>query len=265
MQPETEYFYRICSINRGGNSDYSNIASAVTHAQEVFLISYDNGNLENFLTIPDMWGFGDSNFNVRFTPPFAPFYIIETHIGLFNLENHGNPDMEVILWQSGEIDGEPGYPVEVIDNIVIANEDLIFSDADDIQFNIIDLTELRIGINDEIDFHIGVNIVSEDEEDTLSVLIDDGRANQTRSVFWAGNMDQWVKMDSDEGFGENFNFAIRAVITDENPFGNGLRPVRPNYHPGNVAIIYPSRLNGSNQKTINFGGEVIQRRVRSIR
>ncbi len=211
-----------------------------------------------FWTIPDIDELGDSHFNVRYTPPFAPFTIVEAHIPIFYLfGEQGTPGMSVHVWQSGEQNREEGYPGELIDSINIAFDDILFSDEiagqdDSVTivpvWNVIDFTDLEISFNDEVDFHVGVNAILDDERDSLAIISDDGQEHPTnRSIFWNGEDEEWSRM-IDMNFGDlgediGFNFTFRVVIAD--PLGVRTTLTPSGYIPTAVVLnpAYPNPFN----------------------
>lgn len=170
----------------------------------------DPRNLPYFWTIPNDWG--DIYPNVRFTPTFAPFRLLQVHIPLFDVfEQMGEPNMRIIIWQSAN-----GNPGEAIDSIYVPFEDLVFTSGDDPPaFNVINVSELDISFNDVMDFHIGVDLVSDNDGDTLAIYFDDGRFSQTtRSYIMLtdGEEPEWFLLTDVDGIELPYNFAIRCVI-----------------------------------------------------
>lgn len=205
------YFYRLCAFNQEGCSEYSNVVSDIID-RELVTISYDNGNLINFLTLPETNGMKDKYYNVRFTPPAAPYRVNSVHIGLFEMFGRiGTPGMRVYVWESGEQNGEDGYPVEFLDSLDIPFEDLVFGNDEPV-FNLIDLTPLEIYYNGLTDFHIGVDIIADSETDTLAIYVDDGESPSTRSGFYSVDDERWYKMDDEDAYRMPYNFAIRAAV-----------------------------------------------------
>jgi PKD repeat protein len=205
------YFYRVCAFNQEGCSKYSNVVSDIID-RELVTIGYDNGNLINFLTLPESNGMNDKYYNVKFTPPAAPYRVNSVHIGLFDLfGGMGTPGMRVYVWQSGEQNGEGGYPMDILDSLDIPFEDLVFGNEEPV-FNLIDLTPLEIYYHGMTDFHIGVGIITDSETDTLAVYVDDGESPSTRSGFYSVDDERWYKMDDPDAYDTPYNFAIRAAV-----------------------------------------------------
>ncbi|MDP8229029.1 MAG: T9SS type A sorting domain-containing protein [Candidatus Electryoneaceae bacterium] len=211
-----------------------------------------------YWTIPN--GANDRHFNVRFSPPFAPFRILEVHIPVFDLwEEQGTPGMRVIAWYSGDQFDDPGYPTEAIDSVDVPFEDLEFSSVKEgvivSVLNPIDLRELEIVINDTVDFHIGVDLVTSGESDTLAVISDDGNEEYEtdRSVVWNGIDSVWSKMIDlvyleEENVG--FNLAIQVVIEDENGERVILNPAVNFPRTVSLEPAYPNPFNS--QTNVRF-------------
>jgi len=215
-------------------------------------LTYDDPNdITTMLSIPDEYDNGDAYFNVRFTPLYAPFYLMEVLLPLFDMwGDPGTPNLRVIIWQSGDIGGDSGFPVEPIDSIDVPFEDLIFSEGgvDYPPFNIIDLRPLEISFNDKIDFHIGANLIDDDDDndhDTLGILMDDGEYDDNdRSGMWDGNLGEWSKLVETEGIMTPYNFAIHAVIS---PQPEGIPEIlNPSPVPNTLLIdpAWPNPFNG---------------------
>jgi len=194
-----------------------NIVPTGADEDSAVLAYEDQTALRYFFTLPD--SFSDRTYNVRFSPTFHPFYLKAMLIPLFNLFGAaGHPNMQVSVWQSGEVDGEPGMPAEFIDTLNVDGEHFIFSGRDTIRYNYIDLTSLQFSSTDSLDFHIGVDIHNSREHDTLAIYLDNAHDMPSdRSIFWNGVENNWVKVIDNTGHG--YNFAIRAVITDTQPWG----------------------------------------------
>ncbi len=207
----------------------------------------DPRRLPWFWSIPDVDGIGDRYPNVRFSSEYAPFYLMEAHLPLFDMfGNQGRPDMRVIVWQSGEIDSIPGYPVQPMDSILVPFEELEFGGEVPI-WNCIDLRDLGISFNDLIDFHIGVDIVTERETDTLAIYFDDGHYSQTtRSGIWDGEFECWNHLDDVSGLELPYNFAIHAVISPE---PDGVPTVLRPTCPPRTTILQPAYPNPFNERT----------------
>jgi len=205
----------------------------------------DPEEVTNFLTLPDYFDLNDLFYNVRFTPLYAPFQIFAVRIPLYDLNGQaGRPGMVITIWESGEQDGEPGYPTDSIVTIAIPYEDLIISPADSgLIFNTIDLSVLNISFNDEVDFHISISVIGDEENDSLAIYMDDGEyVEDSRSGLFLGadSLEEfpWIKLQDLEDF-LPYNFAIHAVIgeplhfsDDNNYFGTPrtilMEPAYPN-------------------------------------
>lgn len=208
-------------------------------------LRYENpANLPNILTIPDVWGFGDMYLNVRFTSIYAPFKLLEVHFPLYDLGS--TPDLRVLIWESGEQNDVFGYPTEPIDSVLVQGEDLEFS-PNDPAYNVIDLRELNIVFNDLIDFHIGINPVLKEEADSIGLYLDNGRYTETsRSGFWNGELEEWVKMHEETGLDSAFNLAIHAVIASDTLAAPIV--LEPATQPATI-IIEPAYPNPFNEHT----------------
>jgi hypothetical protein len=174
----------------------------------------------------------------------------------------GHPNMQVSVWQSGEVDGEPGMPAEFIDTLNVDGSDFIFSGKDTITYNFIDLTPLRISVNDSIDFHIGVDLHNSGVRDTLGIYLDNAREMPSdRSIFWNGEDNVWAKVI--DTYAHGYNYAIRAVITDTQPWGipadrndyrlpteAALLPAFPN--PFNSAVTIPFTVPNTQQYQLSI-------------
>jgi len=224
-------------------------------ADEEVLLSYE-GRLVYIATIPN--DYGEKYYNVRFTPPFAPFYLLGAYIALFDMNGQcGTPGMRVIVWQSDE----DGLPSEFIDSLDVAYEDLVFSNADRAIYSFIDLTPLEISFFDEIEFHIGVDIIADEEEDTLAVFVDNADGErENRGSLWSDAEGRWMTME--DVFNNDYCFAIRALVTDENPFTKGALAGTvldlSNDEPIPGALVVISR---GDSALCDDGGEFIFRRL----
>lgn len=215
-------------------------------------LSYeDPDDLPNFLTLPESNGFDDMYYNVRFTPPYPRYQIMEARIALFDLFGfNGTPDMKVIIWANGDQNDEPGYPGEALDSVFVPFGELHFGSAEPV-FNTVDLRQLEIINYGGQDFHIGVQIVVEGESvDTLAVYMDDHRyADVSRSLFWSNDDEIWYKVDDEDAYEDPYNFAIHAVVEFATDVPNELDPSAiPNMVLLNPA--YPNPFNSST--TVNF-------------
>lgn len=216
--------------------------------QEFDTLAYeDPQRLPWFWSVPDVDSIGDLYPNVRFSSEYAPFYLMEAHLPLFDMfGNQGTPDMWVIVYQSGEINDVSGYPIiPGIDSVLIPFEDLVFGDANPI-WNVIDLRELEISFNDLVDFHIAVNPVRDEDTDTLAIYFDDGNYSETtRSGIWDGELQGWNKLDEVNGIDLPYNFAIHAVVSDEPTGVPGDILTGNQHHPQKVRLVstYPNPFN----------------------
>ena len=204
---------------------------------------YDPGSIECFWTLPNNWG--DRYYNVRFTPPFTPFGVVEAHIPLFNVfGEQGTPGMRVIIWQSGSIDDEPGYPVGgAIDSVDVPFDSLVFGE-NEVEYNVIDLRPLEITFYGRVDFHIGVDLIADSTNDTLAVYSDDGELiHNDRSLLWDGQDGEWAKF-RDLFPVTPYNLVIRAVITDQVGVPTVLDPAAT----PDVVLIDPAWPNPFNRR-----------------
>ncbi len=184
----------------------------------VDVISYDDDNsLEVFITLPESNGFEDRSYNVRFTPAEAPFELIGLHVALFEMDGrNGNPGMDVAVFSSDD-----GFPLEEIVSFEVPNDDLVFSSVGEIQWNIISFEDYNIEplqFEDLVDFHIALNVIQDDQRDTLAVLLDNGEDDPTnRSGFWNEDDNMWELILN--AYEVGYNFALRAVVEypDEGP------------------------------------------------
>ena len=187
-------------------------------------------DLGYFWTLPNEWG--DRYYNVWFTSPYENFSLTEVHIPLFDYTDEdgnsliGEPGLRIIIWQSGEIDSVLGYPIEVIDSLDIPFELLDFTRfGEQMQINVINLSELEISFRGGVDFHIGVDVIQNDQTeqvDTLAVLSDfiDGA---DRSRLWDGRDERWVRtQDIPIRVGREdvywaFNYGIWVKVKNDDP------------------------------------------------
>ncbi|MBT3231842.1 MAG: PKD domain-containing protein [Calditrichaeota bacterium] len=243
------YDVSLMVTNRNGDQDtkirYEYIAAVDPDLDE---LSYeDPDDLPNFLTLPESNGFEDMYYNVRFTPPYPRYQIMEARIALFDLFGfNGTPGMKVIVWGSGEQDGEPGYPGEALDSVFVPYGDLHFGSTEPV-YNTVDLRQLEIINYGGQDFHIGVEIVSDEEnEDTLAVYVDDGRyVDVSRSLFWSNDDEIWMKIDDEDAYEDPFNFAIHAVLQFAEDVPNGIDPA----NLPNTLLLNPAFPNPFNSST----------------
>lgn len=210
--------------------------------------------MDLFFNIPDEYDFGDKFYNVRFTPPYAPFYLLEAHIALFDyFGRNGEPGMRVIVWYSGYQDEEPGFPTEIIDSIDMPFDSLIFSNTNHPAMNIIDFLRLEdpIYFEDTLEFHIGIDLIGDPENDTLAVYTDDGERDPTdRSAFWNGEEEKWERWAELQGVFTGYNLAIRAVIAPQHPDSIHSVPtvLNPSTMPAKIDL-QPAWPNPFNQQT----------------
>jgi len=243
-------------------------------------LSYeDPEDIPNFITIPN--SFGDKYYNVRFTPLYAPYQLFAVHLPLFDMFGEaGEPGMEVSIWESGNQDGLPGYPTERITAVTIDFEDLIFSGEDPV-FNVVDLSRLNISFNDEVDFHIAINLIPSESADsngiydTLGIYIDNGQYFDEDSSSRSGLFDgeegvefPWVRLQDLEGF-DPYNFAIHAVIGPPVSVpGNPITVISPQ-----TIMVNPAFPNPFNEYTtvrisvpygVNYSAQLIDQSGRLI-
>ena len=214
-------------------------------------LSYeDPDDLPNFLTLPESGAHLDKYYNVRFTPPYPRFRIVEARIALFDLfGDNGTPDMKVIIWESGNQLGEPGYPTTPLDSTVVSFEDLHFGGFEP-AYNTVDLRDMNLIYYGPMEFHIGVEVVADAETDSLALYIDDGRYSRTsRSYFWDDDAGVWLNINAEGAYAKPFNFAIHAVVTYQED-----APIVPDPATSPYAVLlnpaYPNPFNSST--TIGF-------------
>lgn len=180
----------------------------------VEVISYDD-DFALFLTMPDWLMMGDSSFNVRFTPEREPFRIIGLQVLLCDMDGAmGNPGMNVAVFSSDD-----GVPNEEVVSFEVPFENLVFSSFDEFEWNDIAFADYDIDpvVYQEItDFHIVLDVIQDDEGDTLAIFMDDGEAQPTdRSGFWNGEWEVWDLIEI--VYGRGHNFALRAVVEYPDP------------------------------------------------
>ena len=190
------------------------------------IISYeDEDNPAFFFTMPNEWG--DHSFNVRFTPAEAPFMVVGLQVLLFDMDGDaGEPGMEVIVAES-DWGGFPGDRLEVFE---VPNDDLILNSPDELNWTEILLEDYEVDnilIEEEEDFHIVLNVVQEDDRDTLAIICDNGREQETdRSGFWMGDDERWVRMEDVNGIDIGLNLFIRAIVDyDVEDDGINIEPI----------------------------------------
>ncbi len=173
--------------------------------------------------------FEDKWYNVRFSPPDTGYFrIIRVLIPLLGLADDdgnwtiGSPGMKVLFWTSDSQGRESGYPGELITSIDIEPDDLVFSGerADEWVLNVINVEAVEeISFNDSTDFHIGIELISDSEEDTLAIISDEADLFDNSSFY---NVDEeyWMKTNLvglNDGVGNiirvNFNYGIWCVVT----------------------------------------------------
>lgn len=214
-------------------------------------------SLKYYWVIPEPDGFEDTYYNVRFTPQSddQAVNLLGALIPLYDLQGRkGTPSLKVLVWSTGEIAGEPGYPAELIDSLIVPYEDLLFSSYQagqlTLRMNYVDLSRLKISFGSAEEFHIGVDLMDNTGSDQLSIFSDTGDMEWAtdRSVLWDGSNHAWKKMrDIEYGapVGKRpFNLAIKAVVS----YGRVDVPVvlEPNgLQPGDVSIAgcYPNPFN----------------------
>ena len=206
-------------------------------ADEDSLLGYvEVENLEYFWTIPNEYG--DLYYNVWFESPYEDYYLLEAHIPLYNIQDEngnsliGEPGLRVIIWQTGEQFYEYGFPIEPIDSLDVPFEDLVFSDTA-MTINVIDLRELHISNPQDVQFHIGVNVIQSEDTtrtDTLAIF-SDFENEFDRSRLWGQDDEgfRWFKtMELGiQGQHRAFNYGIWALVSDE-PFGIAPVLLQPN-------------------------------------
>jgi|GEM_PF-6940481 len=221
-------------------------------------------SLKYYWVIPAPEGPLDIYYNVRFTPnpepANIPVNILGALIPLYDLKgNHGTPGMTVLVWSSGEIAREPGYPAELIDSIIIPYEDLVFSSYVDkqliLKMNYIDLSGLKISFAGAADFHIGVDLVDNTGSDQLSVFSDSGDPEYAtdRSGIWDGEGHAWKKMRDIEydKVKRPFNLAIKAVVSyGKVGVPTVLEPSARQPQTVSIASCYPNPFNS--QTHLNY-------------
>ncbi len=221
--------------------------------------------LDYIWTIPDVGGYGDKYYNVRFTPPedIARFTILEAHIPLFDLfGDKGEPGMRVIAWQSGDQGDYSGYPDEQIDSVDVPYESLKFSSVSPEGnriipvLNVIDLRDLDMSFNGVVDFHLGVDVISSDttNTDSLALVSDDGDDDPTdRSILWNGGAGEWTKLEDIrmEGRYRGFNFAIRVLIETSEGVTEVLYPTRNVPETVSIKPAFPNPFNSQTRFEFN--------------
>lgn len=170
------------------------------------IISYDDEEVvEDFLVLPNEEG--NHSFNVRFTPEEGQFQIIGMQIALFdNYGDAGNPGMKISFSES-----ENGHPCrDIIDSLDVPSDSLVLS-GEEIVWNEIRFPELNLTFFGRLDFHIIVNVLQNEEWDTLAVFLDNGEFLPTdRSGIWSTEEGQWVHLIDLYEMGHNF--LIRAIV-----------------------------------------------------
>ena len=186
------------------------------HRDPVDVISYDDGNsLEFYITLPEGSGFDDSSYNVRFSPVEAPFSLIGLQVVLFNMDDrNGNPGMEVAVFSSDD----DGFPQEELVTFEVPNNDLNFSQAEEILWNRVSFTDYNVEpvlFEGNVDFHIALNVIQGNIRDTLAVFLDNGEEATNRSGFWSDDDNMWELILNAYEVGHNFT--LRAVVEYPDP------------------------------------------------
>lgn len=233
--------------------------SEVLGVDEVDTLSYEDlaDSVYYFWTIPNTTD--DHYYNVRFSPPLQRFGIVGVLIPLFDIPPRlggpiGEPNLKVVIFESGaNADGEPGYPSEAIDSIIVPYQRLTFAGYNPLVWNWVNLLPLRIIFYDSIDFHIGVDMVGrEGEHDTLAIFSDRGRRRPSdRSGVWSGPDSTWFKMINLPGIERGVNFFVRAVISSEDSVVYVADPAPHGQFSRLTPLkVYPNPFNTTT--TINF-------------
>lgn len=212
---------------------------------------------------------GDKWQNVRFSPTMGrqhTFYLDEFRIILYTVigeEGFGTPDMNVRVWQSvtDDIDTTIHLPGELIDEMDVANEDLVFNtdESNVLEMSTVNMRPLNISFGDSIDFHIGIDLIADDENDILAVYHDFADTLDHSSV-WDGLENAWARTVqipfsyNGRTLRHKFNFAMYVVISDHNgveweigPDGAMqpsiilLSPAYPNPFNGDVSVRFSVR------------------------
>ncbi len=229
-------------------------------ADEDSLLGYAKiDSLRYIWTLPNQ--LGDKYHNVWFEAPYEYYYLLEAHIPLFDFQDddgnslNGEPGLRVIIWQTGEQYHEYGFPIVAIDSLDVPFEDLVFS-TDSLIFNIIDLRELLISNPQEVEFHIGVDVIQNDDTDQIDALelYSDFENELDRSRAWAEDDEgfRWFKTMELPVERENqtvyrkFNYGIWALVSDE-PFGSAPVLLQPNGIdvPVEITTASPNPFNSS--------------------
>ncbi len=210
----------------------------------------DPVSLPKFAVRPDDWG--DKYFDVRFTPLYAPFYLLEAHIAIYDMEGlGGEPGLTMVLFESGDKFGIPGYPTDAVDSVQVPFENLMFS-GDSVVWNTIDLRTLQIAFFNSVDFHLAAAPIQSDSLDTLAVLMDNGRYTPTGTRSYTYNDGEWRNLHDDLRM-HPYNFAIHAVITPERPVGWGVPEEKSGGRLPSAILLNPAYPNPFNDRTtINF-------------
>jgi len=207
-----------------------------------------------YWTIPNRAG--DDSFNVRFDPPrdFGRFGILGVLIPLVDIPLNlggpiGTPGMSVTVYESGEQDGELGFPTSIVDGVRVPFDSLQFGSLENHPFNFIDLRQLGIGYNSERPFHIVVSIIADTTSDTLAIFSDEGRVQTSRSGLKDGRQRVWAKMLELPGVDLGLNFAIRAIIADSILGVYSLDPNTGNILPVSAELgsAFPNPFNSSSK------------------
>lgn len=209
----------------------------------------DPRSLPNFVVRPN--SFGDHYCDVRFTALYYPVYLLEAHIALYDMDGDaGEPGLNLVLFESGDKLGVPGYPTDAVDSVKVPFENLVLS-GDSLVWNVINLRPMQVGFWGPIDFHIAVEPILGDTLDTLAVFVDSGRYTlTTRSYTLADG--EWKNLKDDLEM-LPFNFAIHALICPEMPVDwDAPRDLSPGRQPSTI-LLNPAFPNPFNDRTtINF-------------
>ncbi len=217
------------------------------------------GNPPYFMWLPD--AFGDDFLNVRFTPPFDPYYVVGVLMPLFDMDSirggpAGTPGVKISVWESGFDEGgdSAGFPTDLIGSIDFPyfdeENDSVFIKlcrANNLVWNYFDLRPLRIGPR-EGEFHVAASVLSDQETDTLAIFHDDGRGQfrSDRSGLWNGQDSIWSKMKYLPGIRLGLNFYMHVVISDTIPWSVDYEN---DFRPPTTVLLDPAYPNPFNNRT----------------